>query len=266
MNEEKKNQLVAELGPNSKPTFFARVLSGLIDMIILFFCHYALYSLILITPISSNLHHYWNEMLLVKEDIKVAAHYSEEEVVDSDYSGKNLLHFNDEENYYYIVNDIDFKDDTEAKNAAIASFNEIIKKDDLYNGLSTSYHLHNFVITALLCGGITELVFIFIIPLIKNNGQTLGMMICQEKMINPKYAGKARWYQYLGRWAFMFVVESCIPYFFLAEYTLIVVPLILIVVMFFNKDNRTLHDFVSQIKVIDKRTFVDTADEVVNVL
>ena len=64
----------------------------------------------------------------------------------------------------------------------------------------------------------------------------------------------------------MFIVESCIPYFFLAEYTLIVVPLILIVVMFFNKDNRTLHDLVSQIKVIDKRTFVDTADEVVNVL
>ena len=82
MNEEKKNRLVIELGPNSRSSFFARILSGLVVMIVLFFCHYALYSLILITPVSSNLHRFWNEMLLVKEDIKVAAHYSEEEVVD----------------------------------------------------------------------------------------------------------------------------------------------------------------------------------------
>ncbi len=105
---------------------------------------------------------------------------------------------------------------------------------------------------------------IFIIPVIKNNGQTLGMMVCQEKMINPKYVGQARWYQHLGRFAFMFIVESCIPYFFLAEFTLLVVPLILIIILLFNKDNRTLHDFVSQVKVIDKRTFVDTSEIAVN--
>ena len=263
MNEEKKNQMIRDLGPNSKPTILARLLSGLVDMVIMFFFHYALYSLVLLTPISNNLHKYWNEMLLVKEDIKVQANYSKEEVVDEGYDGNKLLHYNEEESYYYIVNDIDFGEDTEAKNAAIASFQEIIKSDDLYNGLSTSYHLHNFVVTALSCGGIAELIFIFIIPVIKNNGQTLGMMICQEKMINPKYAGKARWYQFLGRFGFMFLVESCLPYFFLAEYTLLVVPLILVIILLFNKDNRTLHDFVSQVKVIDKRTFVDTTEEAI---
>ena len=264
MDEEKKNILIQNLGPNSKPTVFSRLLSGLVDMLIMFFFHYALYSLVLLTPISNNLHKYWNEIQLVKEDIKVQAHYSEEEVVDASYNGNKFLHYNEEESYYYIVNDIDFKEDTEAKNAAIASFQEIIKKDDLYNGLSTSYHLHNYVVTALLCGGITELIFIFIIPVIKNNGQTLGMMVCQEKMINPKYVGQARWYQHLGRFAFMFIVESCIPYFFLAEFTLLVVPLILIIILLFNKDNRTLHDLVSQVKVIDKRTFVDTSEIAVN--
>jgi uncharacterized RDD family membrane protein YckC len=264
MDEEKKNNLIRDLGPNSKPTIFARLLAGLVDMVIMFFFHYALYSLVLITPISNNLHKYWNEMQLVKEDIKVQAEYSTEEKVDSGYSGNKLLHYNEEEDYYYIVNDIDFKEDTEAKNKAVAAFQEIIKKDDLYNDLSTSYHLHNFVVTALLCGGITELIFIFVIPIIKNNGQTLGMMICQLKMINPKYVGQARWYQHLGRWAFMFLIESCIPYFFLAEFTLLVVPLILIIILLFNKDNRTLHDFVSQVKVIDKRTFVDTTEEAVS--
>ncbi len=143
MDEEKKNILIQNLGPNSKPTVFSRLLSGLVDMLIMFFFHYALYSLVLLTPISNNLHQYWNEMQLVKEDIKVQAHYSEEEVVDASYNGNKFLHYNEEESYYYIVNDIDFKEDTEAKNAAIASFQEIIKKDDLYNGLSTSYHLHN---------------------------------------------------------------------------------------------------------------------------
>ena len=61
----------------------------------------------------------------------------------------------------------------------------------------------------------------------------------------------------------MFLVESCLPYFFLAEYTLLVVPLILVIILLFNKDNRTLHDFVSQVKVIDKRTFVDTTEEAI---
>lgn len=261
MEETVKQRFTRELGPNSKPTIFSRLLSGLVDMIIMFFFHYALYSLVLLTPISNNLHNYWNQMLLVKEDIKVQAQYSKEEVVDESYKGENLLHYNEEESYYYIVSDIDFGEDTEAKNKAIASFNEIIKKDDTYNGLSTSYHLHNFIVTALLCGGVTEFIFIFIIPVIKNNGQTLGMMVCLEKMINPKYAGKAKWYQYLGRWAFMFIIESCIPYFFLAEFTILVVPAVLIVIMLLNKDNRTLHDFVSQVKVIDKRTFVDTTEQ-----
>ena len=258
-----KNAAYLDLVPNSKPKVFARLLSGLIDMLIMFFFHYALYSLVLLTPISNNIHKFWNEMNLVREDLKVQAHYSNEEKVDEGYSGDKLLHFNEEESYYYIVNDIDFGEDTEAKQNAIASYNELIKTDDLFNGLSTSYHLHNYVITALLCGGITELIFIFIIPIIKNNGQTLGMMLCSEKMFNPKYAGKAQWYQHLGRWAFMFIVESCIPYFFLAEYTLLVVPAILIVILLINKDNRTLHDLVSGIKVIDSRTFVDTNDEIV---
>ena len=263
MEESKKERFIREVGPNSKPTLFSRLLSGLVDTIIMFFFHYALYSLVLLTPISSNLHTYWNQMLLIKEDIKVQAQYSKEEVVDEGYNGENLLHYNEEESYYYIVNDIDFGEDTQAKEAAIASFKELIQKDDTYNGLSTSYHLHNFIITALLCGGVTELIFIFIIPVIKNNGQTLGMMVCQEKMINPKYVGKAKWYQHLGRWAFMFIIESAIPYFFLAEFTILVVPTVLIVIMLLNKNNRTLHDFVSQVMVIDKRTFVDTAEQIV---
>ena len=261
MEESKKERFIRELGPNSKPTLFSRLLAGLVDMVIMFFFHYALYSLVLLTPISNNLHTYWNGMLLAKEDVKVQAKYSEEEVVDSNYSGDKLLHYNEEESYYYIVKDIDFGEDTASKEAAIASFQELIQKDDMYNGYSTSYHLHNFIVTALLCGSVTELIFIFVIPIIKNNGQTIGMMLCQAKMINPKYSGQARWYQHLGRWAFMFIVESCIPYFFLAEYTMLVVPTVLIAIMLLNKNNRTLHDFVSQVMVIDKRTFLDTTEQ-----
>ena len=263
MEENQKERFIREAEPNSKPTLFSRLLAGLVDMVIMFFFHYALYSLVLLTPISNNLHTYWNEMLLAKEDVKVQAKYSEEEVVDADYVGENLLHYNEKESYYYIVNDIDFGEDAASKEAAIASFQELIQKDDTYNGYSTSYHLHNFIVTALLCGGVTELIFIFVIPIIKNNGQTIGMMLCQAKMINPKYSGQTKWYQHLGRWAFMFIIESCLPYFFLAEYTLIVVPAVLIVIMLLNKNNRTLHDFVSQVMVIDKRTFLDTTEQII---
>ncbi len=251
-------KFVKEMGPNSKPSLFKRLLAGLIDMVIMFFFHYALYSLVLLTPISQSIRDYRNSALNIQEVIKVQSGYGVEEVVDkSTYSGSKIVHYNKDTDYYYVVNDKDFGEDKAAKQEAFSNYTKMLNADETYQGYLFSYHLHNYLVTVFVCGSITELLFMFVIPTIKNTGQTIGMLICSIKMFNPKYSGKAKWYQYLGRVGFMFFVESALPYFFIAEYILFIIPIILIVVMLLNKNNRTLHDLVSGVMVIEKKTFVD---------
>lgn len=262
-----KNKITSEeaintLGVNAKPHIIKRLVAGLIDMVILFFFHYGLYSLILITPMANTLKSYQNEIVLVQEDIKVEAGYSQKEIVDSTYNGQSVLHYDEPNNTYYIVVDIDFKGDSEAQKAAANKYQELINASEHYSDVTFKYHLHNYVITALFCGGITELIFLLIIPLIMNCGQTLGMMIMSIRMYNAKYVGKPKWYQYLGRFAFIFIVLSLIPFIFLAEWILLVVPGVTILVMFINKQNRALEDFVSGISFVEKKTFVDSNETI----
>ena len=48
------------------------------------------------------------------------------------------------------------------------------------------------------------------------------------------------------------------PLLFLSElYTLIIMPIIMIIVAVLNKENRTIHDFISATKVIDSATFME---------
>lgn len=244
--------------PNSKPSLFKRIMAGMFDAFIMFFFNTALFSLMLMTPLGDTINGYRNKAVLIQQDLSVKAGYGEEEVVDSDYSGERLLHYNEQEDYYYVVKTKDFAENDPAKEETRNAWIKLVNESQEYNDAIFYLSLHSFVGTAVACGFVTELIFMFIIPIIKNNGRTLGMMVYGIRMINPKYQGKPKWYQYLGRFLFMFAIESVIPYFLLSQFTVIVVPIILLIVMLIDKKkNRTLHDFVSGIMVIEKTTFVD---------
>ncbi len=260
-NRITREEAISTLGVNAKPHFFKRVVAGLIDMVIMFFFHYAIYSLVLITPIANTMNNYYQNALLAAEVLKVEANYAEKQVVESDYSGDYLLHYDYTENQYYIVVDIDFGEDATAKEEAYNTYKELLQTNDYYNDLVFKYHLHNYLITAFLCGGLTEIIFLLIVPLIKNCGQTLGMLVMSFRMYNAKYVGKPKWYQYVGRFFFTFFVISAIPYLFMAEWTIIVVPIVTLIIMSFNKNNRALKDFVSGISFVEKKTFVDVDEE-----
>lgn len=262
MNGMTPEEAKATLGINAKPHMIKRLFAGLADMVILFFFHYMLYSLLLLTPTANIVNGYYKESIMLLEDYQVQANYGEEEVVESSYKGDNYLHYNEDGDYYYIVKLKDFGEDTEAKKTAYNAYKELANNSELYRDKSFKYHLHNYIFTAVFVGGITEVIFLLIIPMIANSGQTLGMMIFSIRMFNHKYAGKPRWYQYFGRFAFIFIIESLIPYLFLAEWILLVVPAVSIVVMAIDKQkHRALHDLVSSISYVEKKTFVNTDEE-----
>ena len=262
MNGMTPEEAKATLGINAKPHLIKRLFAGLADMVILFFFHYLVYSLLLLTPAANTVNGYYKDSIMLLEDYKIQANYSEEEVVDSSYKGDNYLHYNEDDGYYYIVKDKDFGEDLEAKKEAYNKYVELVNKSEAYRDKSFKYHLHNYIFTAMFAGGITEVIFLLIIPMIMNNGQTLGMMIFSIRMFNHKYAGKPRWYQYVGRFTFTFIIESLIPYLFLAEWTLLVVPAVTVLVMAIDREkHRALHDLVSGISYVEKKTFVDTYEE-----
>lgn len=269
MNTPDLNQqnLDARMGNANSPAHIGlRLFAGLIDMVLLFFIHYGLYSLVLLTPVADAMNSYRYEMQTIQDDHKLATGYgqilylgSAQEQKDN-YPNHILYQEEEGEKRYYIVKNVEFSTPSEKQDVYNAWLDEL-NHDDKYQDLSTYVHLHNFIITAIFVGGVLEFVWYFLIPNINRCGQTPGMMVCKIRMISTKDYSKPRWYQHLGRFFFIWILESCVPYFFLANWTLAAVPAVLAVVMIATPRKRTIHDLVSAIMVVDKGSFVDIVPE-----
>ena len=236
-NRITSEEAINALGVNAKPHLLKRLFAGLIDVVILFFGHVLLYALISMTPIVNTLNSYSNKIVMLQEEYKVAAEYAVEEVVDSTYSGKKILHYNEEKEYYYIVHEKDFGEDIEAKNAAYKVYTTKLNESDYYADLSFKYHLHNYLLGALLSGGVMHILMFLVVPMIKNCGQSPGMLIMSIRLYNPRYIGKPKWYQYVGRFSFMFIIMFAIPYIFLAQWTILAAAGLDLVILLLNKKN-----------------------------
>lgn len=254
-------EAINTLGVNAKPHLIKRLFAGLMDVVILFFSIFLLYSLVMITPISKAMNSCQSKIVTLQEEYKVEAGYANKEIVEKTYDGKNILHYDEVNEVYYIVTEKDFGDDTEAKQTAYNAYTAKLKESEYYSDLTFQYHLHNYVITIGLCGGVLEFLFFFIIPMIKNCGQTLGMFVMSIRLYNPRYVGKPRWYQYLGRFAFIFFIMTALPYIFLAEWTILVSVGINLLIILLNKKNRGLPELVSGVSFVEKLTFRDLDEE-----
>lgn len=261
MNESPSSPQSRDIGVNVITGSVKRLLVGLIDAALLFFLNFGLYSLVRITPIASTMNGYQLSMQLIQDEHKLETGYGEVYYLTQDeqqktYPSYHLYQEEGGEARYYIVRNVVFED--KAKRTAVYNaYAEAVNKDPEYGNASFGYHLHNYLVTAVLCGGVIEVIWFFLIPLIGGRGQTPAMMIGGIRMINSRYYGKPRWYQYLGRTAFIFFVESALPYFILSQYTVLVVPVILALFVIFTPRHRTLHDLVSGVMVIEKSTFSD---------
>lgn len=267
-----------EVKENQPTNILKRIIAGLLDIVILFFVHFGLYSLTLITPLGNFVNNYTDAQMMIQDICKLETGYGEEVEIEQGKEGNYHLYtkYNDDGTvaYYYIVKNVSFA----SKEEQVKKYNEyvkLIKENKTYTvttRLGETYtinyddaaayrHIHNYVLTISI-GFVLEAVYFFAIPMIKNNGMTPGMFIANIRMISSRDYMKPKWSQYLGRFVFIFFIESSLPYFLLAQWTMIVVPAILAVVLFFfRKKNQTLHDLVSGIMVIERSTFVNHAQD-----
>ena len=142
----------------------------------------------------------------------------------------------------------------------IKAFNNAVKKDKTFSNLSFDYRLINYGISMLSCF-IAESIFLLTIPLVNKYRATPGKLLAGTMLINNKYETAARWYQIVGRFAWQYIIESALLYLFLNMWVLLVAPLVLFLITLTNKKRRTIHDFISRSRVIDKRTYTPISEQ-----
>lgn len=256
--EETKEEII--IGPKQKAHPVKRILAGFFDMVIMFFATMGVYMLVASTPIANNYNNYKNEAIQIEDSYKLSTGYGEKiYLINNNGDNEGHIVYKEEgTDFEYFVRNV-LNPSEEVKNA----YTSAVNADDKHGLLLTYMNIHRYLMTAVISGGIVELLCIFVVPAIKSNGSTPGMWICGIRMVSTKDYERPKWFQYFLRFLFMYVVESLIPYFFIGQWTMVAVPVILLIVMFVNKKNKTLHDFIGSVMVIERipRAIEETPEE-----
>ena len=245
---------------NSKPRFLARFLSALVDIFLLFLLSFGVFQLEMSTPISHEYHRLREEVVTIIDTTKLETDYGYKLYDDDEkyasyvnasyqaYMEDNAedSHFN---HNYVVLNKESISD--EVKNAYEAA----LKNNGTYQSRYLSYKATYYGLL-MLAAGSSELVLFLIIPLVNKRRATIGRFVAITSLISSKEV-KAKWWQVLVRFLFILVVETALPLFYLSEIValLIVSTINLIIVLISQKSYRTLRDYVSFTKIIDKNSF-----------
>ncbi len=264
--EPKKYFNTTNLPDNSKPHFMMRLASGLIDLCLLVLTIFGLFYLFSMTPIGNGLKKYNREMILIQDQYKIT------ELVEGSDETYGRKVYENEEDYKaymsYIVHDADETgyryvviNNENIPQEVVNAYNAAVKADKTYSDYSFNYRLIEYGIT-MLAATVSSSIFLLTIPLVNKRRATLGMLFAGSQLIHHKYFVPAKWYQILGRFFFQLLIELALPYLFLSGFTMLVVPLILLIISAIDRKNgRTLHDFVSVTKIIDKRTYIPLSEQ-----
>ena len=257
--EQVNNQDTKTSSYNVKPRLLARILGPLVDIFLLFLVTFAGFQLEMATPISNDYHHLQDELIAIVDDTKLETefgykYYDSEEnyeaykalyktYLEEDSASQNYEH------YYVVLN----KED--ASNEVKTAYQNSIKNNATYQDKYLTYKAINYGLL-MLSAGVSELVFFLVIPLLNKRRATIGRFVAMTSLISTKEVN-AKWWQILIRFLFILLVETALPLFYLSEiFTLIVVGGINLLITLVSRNSyRTLRDYISSTKIIDKNSF-----------
>ena len=234
---------------NSKPIWYKRIIATGFDIVTLFLTAYLAFYICNITPISNNARLYKQYMTEIEDDAKLITGYGYKEVINQGEEGDYLLHYDEENNEYYIVKNTDYP-----SSEITTEYKNIVNSNTKYSEYQFSYMINNYFIV-MGCGLVSELIFLLIVPLTNKKRATCGQLLCGLQVISVKRQNRAAWYQILGRFFFIFIIESVIPYLIISMWVILAVPVITFIVRYFNKDNRSVYEFVTSTRLIEAQTF-----------
>lgn len=140
-----------------------------------------------------------------------------------------------------------FGDDAEAIAKALGA-------DGTYGNERFAADLHGYLLK-LLAGFAAEAAVLLIVPMISKNRCTPGKLMTGIMPFSAKKQTRATRLAILGRFAFVFLIDSAFPYLYTGIYTFLAVPVIRLIEMLLNKKNKTVCDAVSSVMIIEKTSY-----------
>ena len=129
-----------------------------------------------------------------------------------------------------------------------------INEDEEYLNERFAANLRGYIFEAL-AALITEGIVLLAVPLLNKDKATPGKLMMSVMLFSESRQGKAKGLQILLRFLFVFFVDSLILYMFAGIFTFLLVPVIRLTEMLINKDNKTLLDLMTGLKVIEKLSY-----------
>lgn len=245
-----------------------RIAAGVIDLCLIFLALFGLRYLLFLTPMGTTYNN------LVNEAVKISDTYKLEKLVEGSDETFGYMLYEGEEKYeehvkagYLVYQDEDNKNYVVANHEEISkevqqAFNKKVNSDQVFRGYRFDAQLLEFGVISIAMA-VGEGVFLLGIPLLNKRRASLGKLAAGTMVINNKFEVEAKWYQMLGRYFWILIVESLLPLLLISNVfiTPLIVGSLLFVITLFNKKRRTLHDFISRTRVIDKRSFVRLEDQ-----
>ena len=244
---------------NLKPRLLARVLTALVDIFLVFLLGFLLLTLELSTPISNKYNSLRSELIQMNDSAKLETNYGYKFYEDQEGYSRYITIYTEyvetdtssEKNgqKYVVLNNENISSEVKA------AFEKSLKENAVYQDKFITYHAIYFGLEMLAIGSV-ELVMFFVIPLINKRRQSLGGFAAITCLISNKES-KVKWWQLLVRFLFILIVETALPLYFITQIgALLIVVVVNIVVMFISKNSyRTLRDYVSATRIIDKNTY-----------
>lgn len=249
---------IIDLEPVDPAKRSLRLISGLIDIIIVFLVGFGLSKLFLLTPLGNQYYAKRYLMQDIEDQYKITKLIPGSEETyghklysyEPDYNSKvdgHRIH-NDENGDYIVINNDEISD------AVLNAYKNAIEKDSEYMQARKDTQNLNFTLS-IVPMSISEILFFLVVPLCNKNRMSLGKMPFKFYVISYTDFKQSKWWNILISTAFIILIDTALPLYFLGMWTILLTPLLVLISTFFSKRGRTLHDALSITYVVDGRTY-----------
>ena len=236
---------------NSKPYLGKHLLSILFDVGILFLLFFLLNLGFLNSKVADAYHRHTQTYTQIEDKYKLESGVGLKKWVDElENTGDFVVYLDEETSREYIV-----VVDKQASSEALTTYSKLLKEDESYQEAKFAAGLQSYAISVLSCS-ISEILLFLIIPLCNTQRATGGQLLTGISLISPGRQSYAKWYQIVGRFLFIFIIESCFIYLWVGIYTFFLIPILDLIVMLLNKRNRSLMDYISGTMAIEKMSYM----------
>ena len=134
------------------------------------------------------------------------------------------------------------------------AISEELREDPIYRDELFAANLHGYLLKAL-AAFLAEALLFLLIPLLSKDRQTLGKILTGIMPFSERRQSRAKWYQAVTRFLFIFFADSLGLYLLTGILTFLLVPVLRLSEMLLSKKNRTVCDAMTGVLIIEKLSY-----------